>query len=219
VGSTTLGVSIEELKAVAIGWSADKQIVGKTVYNDTNQKIGVIDDLIATPDNSVSYAIIGAGGFRGLRTSTSSGRPSSVTRSWSASWRQTRRRPSRAPPPHPTGPRPPVRTRSLARPRRGCESPDHCDPDDPVLAARSPVAPATRGGRPRGHVGTHCLPTGASPPGSRTTPPPSPDYKRPTVAVPAEWRTPAEGIGSVTDHAWWQLFQPSDVCSHLDTFR
>lgn len=66
-GSTTLGVSVEELKAVAIGWSAKKQILGKPVYNGTNQKIGVVDDVIVTPDRSVSYAIIGAGGFLGLR--------------------------------------------------------------------------------------------------------------------------------------------------------
>ena len=66
-GSTTLGVSVEELKAVAVGWSAKKQILGKPVYNGTNQKIGVVDDVIVTPDQSVSYAIIGAGGFLGLR--------------------------------------------------------------------------------------------------------------------------------------------------------
>jgi len=66
-GSTALGVSVEELKAVAIGWSAKKQILGKPVYNGTNQKIGVVDDVIVAPDRSVSYAIIGAGGFLGLR--------------------------------------------------------------------------------------------------------------------------------------------------------
>jgi sporulation protein YlmC with PRC-barrel domain len=65
-GSTTLGVSVEELKAVAIGWSAKKKILGKAVYNDKNEKIGVVDDLIVTPDKSVSYAIIGAGGFLGM---------------------------------------------------------------------------------------------------------------------------------------------------------
>ena len=53
-GSTTLGVSVEELKAVAIGWSAKKKILGKAVYNDKNEKIGAIDDLIITPDKSVS---------------------------------------------------------------------------------------------------------------------------------------------------------------------
>lgn len=65
-GSTTIGVTVEELKAVAIGWSAKKKILGKAVYNDKNEKIGVVDDLIVTPDRSLSYAIIGAGGFLGI---------------------------------------------------------------------------------------------------------------------------------------------------------
>jgi hypothetical protein len=65
-GSSTLGVSVEELKVVAVGWSAKKKILGKSVYNDKNEKIGVVDDLIITPDKSVSYAIIGAGGFLGM---------------------------------------------------------------------------------------------------------------------------------------------------------
>ena len=65
-GSTTLAISVEELKAVAIGWSAKKKILGKDVYNDNNEKVGVVDDLIITPDRSLSYAIIGAGGFLGV---------------------------------------------------------------------------------------------------------------------------------------------------------
>jgi len=65
-GTSTLGVSVEELKAVAIGWSAKKGILGKPVYNDQQQKIGVVDDLIITPERSVSYAILGVGGFLGV---------------------------------------------------------------------------------------------------------------------------------------------------------
>ncbi len=65
-GSATTGIGAEEMKVVALGWSAKKQILGKDVYNDTNQKIGVIDDLIITPDKAVSFAIIGAGGFLGV---------------------------------------------------------------------------------------------------------------------------------------------------------
>ena len=65
-GSTTVGVSVEELKVVALGWSAKKKILGKAVYNEKNEKIGVVDDLIITPDKAVSYAIIGAGGFVGM---------------------------------------------------------------------------------------------------------------------------------------------------------
>ena len=65
-GSSTIGVTKEEIKAVMQGWSAKKAILGKAVYNDKNEKIGTIDDLIITPDRSVSYAIIGAGGFLGI---------------------------------------------------------------------------------------------------------------------------------------------------------
>ena len=65
-GSSTVGVTVEEMKVVALGWSAKKKIMGKAVYNDKNEKIGTVDDLIITPDKSVSYAIIGAGGFLGM---------------------------------------------------------------------------------------------------------------------------------------------------------
>jgi len=34
-----------------------------------------------------------------------------------------------------------------------------------------------------------------------------PDYKRPAVSVPQEWRTTGEGVGSMADLEWWQLFQ------------
>ena len=65
-GSTTTGVTAEELKTIALGWSAKKQILGKSVYNDKDEKVGDVDDLIIAPDSSVSYAIIGVGGFLGL---------------------------------------------------------------------------------------------------------------------------------------------------------
>jgi hypothetical protein len=65
-GSTTLGVAVEEMKALALGWSAKKQILGKDVYNDRNEKVGTVEDLIIAPDRAVSYAIVGVGGFLGL---------------------------------------------------------------------------------------------------------------------------------------------------------
>lgn len=65
-GSTTVGVAVEEMKAVALGWSVKKQILGQSVYNEQKQRVGKIDDLIVAPDTSVSFAIIGAGGFVGL---------------------------------------------------------------------------------------------------------------------------------------------------------
>ena len=64
----TAGVSVStvELRDVAAGWSAKKQILGKDVYNDTGEKVGEINDLIVTPTKAVSYAIVGVGGFLGM---------------------------------------------------------------------------------------------------------------------------------------------------------
>jgi sporulation protein YlmC with PRC-barrel domain len=65
-GSTTIGVAVEEMKVLALGWSAKKQILEKDVYNDSNEKVGTVEDLIIAPDKAVSYAIVGVGGFLGL---------------------------------------------------------------------------------------------------------------------------------------------------------
>ena len=64
--TTTVGVSIEESTKLAMGWSVKKTILGKTVYNDQNQKVGTVEDLIISPERNVSYAIVGAGGFIGM---------------------------------------------------------------------------------------------------------------------------------------------------------
>jgi uncharacterized protein YrrD len=40
-----------------------QQIFGSPVYNDLNERIGSVDDIIVTFDKSVSYAIVNAGGF------------------------------------------------------------------------------------------------------------------------------------------------------------
>ena len=65
-GSTTIGVAISEMNVVATGWSARKQILGRAVYNENGERIGRVDDLIVAPDKSVSFAIVGAGGFVGV---------------------------------------------------------------------------------------------------------------------------------------------------------
>lgn len=65
-GSAVLGVEATELRAVALGWSARKQVLGKPVFNEGGQKIGTVDDIVVAPDLSVSYAIVGAGGFLGV---------------------------------------------------------------------------------------------------------------------------------------------------------
>ena len=65
-GSTPLGIAVTELSVVAMGWSAKRQILRQTVYNDKNEKVGKVDDIIVAPDKAISYAIVGVGGFLGV---------------------------------------------------------------------------------------------------------------------------------------------------------
>ncbi len=51
---------------LANGWSAKKQILGHEVYNDKNEKVGKVYDIIIAPDKAVSYGIIATGGFLGV---------------------------------------------------------------------------------------------------------------------------------------------------------
>ena len=61
-----IGITVDELVTVTNGWSAKKQIMGKDVYNDKSEKVGVVNDIIIAPDKAVSYAIMGTGGFLGM---------------------------------------------------------------------------------------------------------------------------------------------------------
>jgi len=65
-GSTLIGVSVTEMRDVSKGWSAKRQILGQPVFNDKDERVGSIDDIIIAPDKAVSYAIVNAGGFIGL---------------------------------------------------------------------------------------------------------------------------------------------------------
>jgi sporulation protein YlmC with PRC-barrel domain len=65
-GGTAVGVTVSEVVNVANGWSVKKQIMGHDVYNDMNEKVGQVYDIIIAPDRAVSYAIIAAGGFLGI---------------------------------------------------------------------------------------------------------------------------------------------------------
>jgi PRC-barrel domain len=65
-GSTTIGVPATEITVLTKGWSAKKQILGKLVYNEQDEKVGQVDDIIVAPDKAISYAILGVGGFLGL---------------------------------------------------------------------------------------------------------------------------------------------------------
>jgi sporulation protein YlmC with PRC-barrel domain len=64
--SKTLTVSQQEISTAQKGWSAKKDIMGKTVYNDNNEKIGDVNDVIFSRTNSASFVVVGAGGFLGM---------------------------------------------------------------------------------------------------------------------------------------------------------
>jgi sporulation protein YlmC with PRC-barrel domain len=65
-GSTTLGVTVTELRDVMEGWSVKRQILGESVYNDKQERVGTVEDVIISTNKSVSYGIVGAGGFLGF---------------------------------------------------------------------------------------------------------------------------------------------------------
>jgi len=40
--------------------------MGKAVYNDNNEKIGDVNDVIFSRNNSASFVVVGVGGFLGM---------------------------------------------------------------------------------------------------------------------------------------------------------
>lgn len=54
-----------DISKIATGYRATK-IVGSTVVNQNNDKIGTVDDLIVEPGEKVPYAILSVGGFLGI---------------------------------------------------------------------------------------------------------------------------------------------------------
>ena len=63
----TVGLAQINPATLASGYRSTK-VVGSAVYNEANERIGSIDDLIVTTDESVPYAILSVGGFLGIDT-------------------------------------------------------------------------------------------------------------------------------------------------------
>ncbi len=55
----------EPIVAVASGYSVQRSILRRPVYNETDDQIGTIDDIIIDPGGNVTFVIIGAGRFVG----------------------------------------------------------------------------------------------------------------------------------------------------------
>jgi sporulation protein YlmC with PRC-barrel domain len=48
------------------GWSAKKSLLGKSIYNGSGEKVGVLHDIIVAPDDAVSFGIVAAHQFLGV---------------------------------------------------------------------------------------------------------------------------------------------------------
>jgi sporulation protein YlmC with PRC-barrel domain len=59
------GVIKVDVARVALGHRATK-LVGAAVVNNKDERIGTIDDLVVTPDDKVTYAVLSVGGFLGI---------------------------------------------------------------------------------------------------------------------------------------------------------
>lgn len=65
-GTTTLGIEVTRVEAVAKGWSLKKALLDQSIFNDKGEEIGTVADVIVTPEESLSYAIISDGGYLGI---------------------------------------------------------------------------------------------------------------------------------------------------------
>lgn len=48
------------------GWSAKDDLMGKSVFNENDEKIGDISDVVISSDGRTLYLLVGAGGFLGM---------------------------------------------------------------------------------------------------------------------------------------------------------
>jgi sporulation protein YlmC with PRC-barrel domain len=64
-GRAILGVTIAEMELVTTGYRASKML-HQEVFNEKNEKIGKIDDLIVSTDGTLSIAVVNVGGFLGI---------------------------------------------------------------------------------------------------------------------------------------------------------
>jgi sporulation protein YlmC with PRC-barrel domain len=65
-GAQPIGISVEQAELVVEGWSVKKSLLGKSIYNDSGEKVGVLHDIIIAPDNAVSFGIVAAHQFLGV---------------------------------------------------------------------------------------------------------------------------------------------------------
>lgn len=65
-GSSTTGAASTATPDPASGESFDAKLKGKSVYNENDEKVGDVKDLVMSADGKVTHVILGVGGFVGV---------------------------------------------------------------------------------------------------------------------------------------------------------
>jgi PRC-barrel domain len=65
-GVQPLGGTAEETNGLLHGWSVRKALVDQPVYNNANDKVGSVYDVIIAPDRKATYVVLSVGGFLGM---------------------------------------------------------------------------------------------------------------------------------------------------------
>lgn len=69
-GATAPGMEAQSSAAATTeaitGWSAKDDIIGKSVFNENDEKVGDVEDIVIASDGQSMYLLIGAGGFLGM---------------------------------------------------------------------------------------------------------------------------------------------------------
>lgn len=63
--SQTVSLMRVDLKPLASGYRTSK-VIGGDVVNESNEKVGTIDDLLVTSAETVPFAVLSVGGFLGM---------------------------------------------------------------------------------------------------------------------------------------------------------
>jgi len=61
----TMGLAKIDPDTLATGYRASK-IIGSNVYNDADESVGTVDDVIVSNDGKVPYVVLAVGGFLGM---------------------------------------------------------------------------------------------------------------------------------------------------------
>ena len=63
---TATAPAVEPGKQMLNGWSVKNNVLGKSVYNEQDEKVGDIRDVVLDADGTATHYVVGVGGFLGM---------------------------------------------------------------------------------------------------------------------------------------------------------